>query len=184
MESLSFLFIPFFSFKRRNCNYKRKSQRANDSELNSVVIISRMADSDEELSDGEIIFEEKLVVFKNNDVESTAKSSPSQRPQSSDLSFQVMKITEHEPGETLVNSTSLMSLSSAANSEDWVLVGETSPESPRKMSAMSYCQPLTPTRTFTQRKTVSASSSMNSDADMSENQTSSDTKNLCTSTLN
>lgn len=65
MESLSFLFIPFFSFKRRNCNYKRKSQRANDSELNSVVIISRMADSDEEHSDGEIIFEEKIVVFKN-----------------------------------------------------------------------------------------------------------------------
>lgn len=147
MESLSFLFIPFFSFKRRNYNYKRQSQRANDSELNSVVIISRMADSDEELSVGEIIFEEKIVVFKNNDVESTAKSSPSQRRQSN-LSFQVMKITEHEPGEILVNSTSLMSLSSAANSEDWVLVGETSPKSPRKMSAMSYCQPLKTTRTF------------------------------------
>ena len=97
-----------------------------------------MADSDEELSDGEIIFEEKIIVFKNNDVESTAKSSPSQGPQSSDLSFQVMKITEHEPGETLVKSTSLMSLSSAAHSDGWVLAGETPPESPCIPSAMSY----------------------------------------------
>ena len=48
-----------------------------------------MTGSDEEFSDGEIIFEEKTVAFKNN--------------------LQVMKITEPEPGEILVNSTSFTS---------------------------------------------------------------------------
>ena len=63
-----------------------------------------MTGSDEEFSDGEIISEERIVAFKNNDIESATRSSFSKRPQDSDLSLQVMKITEPEPGEILVNS--------------------------------------------------------------------------------
>lgn len=59
---------------------------------------------DEEFSDGEIIFEEKIVVFKNN--------------------FQVMKIMEFELGEILVNFIFFMFLFLVVDLEDWVLVGE------------------------------------------------------------
>ena len=81
-----------------------------------------MTGSDEEFSDGEIIFEEKTVAFKNN--------------------LQVMKITEPEPGEILVNSTSFTSLSSVADSEDWVLAGETPVESPCILLSRSSLEPL------------------------------------------
>ena len=136
-----------------------------------------MADLDEELSDGEIIFEEKIVVFKNNDDEPTAKSSLLQGPQNSDVCFQITEVADLEPGEILVNSTSFTSLSSF-EAEDWVLAGETPLESPRITSAMPCCQPLTSSVTFTPRKTLPASSSMNSDEDMSETQTSLDTTHL------
>ena len=131
-----------------------------------------MTGSDEEFSDGEIISEERIVAFKNNDIESATRSSFSQRPQDSDLSLQVMKITEPEPGEILVNSISFTSLSSATDSEDWVLAGEAPIESPYVTSAVPCCQPLTPSVTFIPRKTLSASISMDSDEDMSETQTS------------
>ena len=163
-------------FARRK--YKRKSRRTNDSELSSVVIVPRVAGSDEEFSDGEIIFEEKIVAFKNNDVESAARSSFSQRPRDSDLSLQVMKITEAEPGEILVNSTSFTSLSSASDSEDWIIAGETPLESPCITSAVPFCQLLTPSVTFIPRKTLFEKSSMDSDEDMSETQTSADTTHL------
>ena len=64
-QSRLFLFTVFSSNRR-----KRKCRRRVDSELTSVVIVSRTADLDGGLSDGEIIFEEKIVVFKNNDVNS------------------------------------------------------------------------------------------------------------------
>ena len=130
-----------------------------------------MTGLDEEFSDGEIIFEGKIVAFKNNEVESAARSSFSQRPGNSDLSLQVMKITEPEPGEILVNSTSFTSLSSASDSQDWVLAGETPLESPCITSAVPCCQLLTTSVTFIPRKTLPASSSMNSDEDMSETRT-------------
>ena len=113
----------------------------------------------------------RIVAFKNNDAESAARSSLSQRPQDSDLSLQAMKITEPEPGEILVDSTTFTSLSSAADSEDWVLPGETPLESPCITSAVPCCQPLTPSVTFIPRKTLS-------DEDMSETQTSANTTHL------
>ena len=150
-------FIPFHCYicLFTRLKYKRKSRRTNDSELSSVAIVSRMTGLDEEFSDGEIIFEEKTVVLKNN--------------------LQVMKITEPEPGEILVNSTSFTSLSSVADSEDWVLAGETPVESPCITSAPPCCQLLTPSVTFIPRKTLSESSSVNSGEDKSETQTSADT---------
>ena len=137
-----------------------------------------MTGSDEEFSDGEIISEERVVAFKNNDIESATRSFFSQRPQNSDLSLQVMKITEPEPGEILVNSTSFTSLSSAADSKDWVLAGEAPIESPYITSAVPCCQNLTPSVMLIPRKTMSASILMDSDEDMSETQTSADTKHL------